>query len=147
MLLSATASARRRPVAFTRQVIVNIIGTASAPSFPGGAPTFSGLNKTDTVRIDKVAGMTYQAFSPFPSDDYPAANGKPWTNSFYVRLDDGSDLLCNTPGQPFATAQQAEAAMIANPVVLTGSTSYTLWLYDTIPSDDRGGLSVRVTVS
>lgn len=102
----------------------------------------TGVSERDTIIIAKPAGLTYKAWSPWNSDSEPLAHGTPWTNTFKVT--DASGNVSEYWSGLFATAAEAEAAFANQFVQLTGSTSYTVWLYDTPVTDNRGGLSLRI---
>lgn len=110
----------------------------------------SGLSRSDTIVIDKPPGLTYPAYSYWDADDNPYADGLSWTNAFWVTDDAGTrsywsgvvtDLI---PAERYASAAAAEAAAVGRYVVLSGSTSYKIWIRDTPVYDNRGGLSLRV---
>lgn len=110
----------------------------------------SGVSPSDMIVIDKPPGLTYQAYSFWDSDDNPYADGLSWVNAFWVTDDTGTrsywsgvvtDLI---PAERYASAAAAEAAVAGRYVILTGSTSYTIWIRDTPVYDNRGGLSLRV---
>lgn len=114
----------------------------------------SGFTADDILVIDKPAGLTYQGWSYWSSDANPLAGGRPWTNAFWVT--DGSGTTTQHWGgdtivdesvpvdERYSSAAAAESAMVTRNVYLSGSTYYRVWLFDTPPGDNRGGLSVRI---
>lgn len=97
---------------------------------------------SEVVVIDKPPGLTYQGWSAWSSDGDPNAEGKPWRNKFEVTDDHGHATYW---AGSFATAAQAEQwAYQQGQVFLSGSSQYTIWLADTPPNDNRGGMSLRI---
>lgn len=115
-------------------------GTDAGTS-PGSGILFAGLSAEDIVIVHKIPGLTYAAWSVWESDSNPLADGLPWSNSF--RVTDDQDQTTSYWPERYATAAEAEAAAIASPIFLTGSSSYTIWLFDSPVEDNRGGFSVR----
>lgn len=124
-------------------------GTASGYA---GVVLQGGFTASDVLIIDKPAGLTYQGWSRWSSDTDSRAAGLPWSNDFVVTDADGNDVRYwfgeveddGDVTERYATAAEAEAAYSGRYIALTGSAKYTLWLDDTPPADNRGGLSVRV---
>lgn len=108
----------------------------------------SGVSADDFVVIDKPPGLTYQAFSYWATDAAAAPVGLPWSNEFSV-LDEfgvetrhwGSDVEASGM---YATPAEGEAAVAGRFVFLRGSTEYKVFINDTPPTDNRGGLSLRI---
>lgn len=142
------------------QIVVNpgMVFTADLafPATSAGAGSYagvtlnSGFTASDVLVVEKVLGMTYSAWSPWSTDGDPLALGKPWTNAFNVTNNTTGVTTqywgSGTPGGEgmYATIGEAETAAIGKYVLLTGGTSYTIWLADTPVTDNRGGLSVKV---
>lgn len=132
--------------------LVNLQATAFAGV--SGAVVISGLSPSDTVTITKPAGLTYESWSAWSSDGSvsptpPPEVGKTWGWGFAVS--DADDATVHSSlGEPYyATSADAFAAAQASgifPLVLTGSTAYKFWVYDPNPGDNRGGLSLHVSV-
>jgi hypothetical protein len=102
--------------------------------------TLTGFLTTDVVTITQPSGLTYGGWSRWPADDDPNASGLPWECSFRVRANGvETDYLTSR----YATQAAALAAAQASPVILTGASSYTIWLYDDVLLN-RGGVSLRV---
>lgn len=123
----------------------------SAGVGPYAGITFGeGFSADDTIVVEKPAGLTYAAYSFWNADEHPNADGKAWTNAFWVTnsLGETSEYWGAVPGQEdderYATASEAEAAVSLRRVVLRGSEIYTFWINDTPPYDNRGGLSLRI---
>lgn len=95
----------------------------------------------DTLFVDKIAGMTYVAWSNWDSNGDPAAEGKPWTNTFRVTA---SGVTTDYWPEYYETPEEAELNAIDRSIQLTGSSSYLIWLNDEPVNDNRGGLSIRV---
>jgi hypothetical protein len=112
-----------------------------------GVTINSGFSANDQLIVSKPAGLTYKAWSYWDDDNEPAALGRPWSNGFWVTDDQGATTQYwsgQDPAKRYVTPEQADSAYRYDYVVLSGSTSYTFWLYDTPVSDNRGGLSLRV---
>jgi hypothetical protein len=109
-----------------------------------GGVTFT-LGAGESLRIEKVPGLTYDAWSFTPYDAYPGFP-HPYRADFAVR--DASGTITHYWGDAsvmYDTMADAYAHMLAQPpVILTGSTSYTIFLYDATVDDNRGGLSLVV---
>lgn len=109
----------------------------------------NGVNFTtsaaSTLVIEQTSGMTYEAVSRWATDDDELAGGLPWGCGFSVKTEDS--VITTYKSTMYTTAQEANAAAIASgPVLLTGHTSYTIFIPDPNPPDNRGGLSLRVSV-
>jgi hypothetical protein len=112
-----------------------------------GVTINSGFSANDQLIVSKPAGLTYKAWSYWDDDNDPAALGRPWSNGFWVTDDQGATTQYwsgQDPANRYVTPEQADGAYRYDYVVLSGSTSYTFWIYDTPVSDNRGGLSLRV---
>lgn len=118
-----------------------------APTYCGSsdavAYTLGGFSADDVVVLDIIDGFTYDGWSPWSSDGDPLAGGTPWTRFFTVKA---GATQTNYHESYYITAAEALAADMARvPIYLTGETSYKIWMYDGAPSDNRGGLSMRVS--
>lgn len=121
---------------------------------PGKGATISGtsgylidgVSPNDLLLLTMPDGLTYRAWSAWPTDDAtappPPAPGYVWFASFRVTSEAGTDAFNTTA----YTSEDAafEAGRDNMPVHLSGSTWYRIWLYDPNPPDNRGGLSIRV---
>jgi len=120
---------------------VTYSGTTSAVGY-----TISGLNTTDTVRVLMPSGRTYSGWSQYADDIGPHANswgcGFNVTNAAATTTDYHTTFDDIYVDGPTALA----AAQASLPITLTGSTSYTFWIQDTVPADNRGGLSLTLQV-
>lgn len=110
---------------------------------PVAAIEITGIDPTDIVTLAKPVGLTYKAWSAWDTDGATGAEGKPWSNRFEVT--DGTGRRVTYWSEWFATADEAEQwANDQGQIFLTGSDYYKIWLADTPPGDNRGGLSLRV---
>lgn len=125
--------------------------TSAAVGPYAGITIDSGFTASDVLIVSKPPGLTYAGWSRWSSDSDPSAAGYPWTNFF--RVTTANDVTTEywkfgpfpDPGvSDFETAAEADAAFRDRYVALTGSSSYTFWLYDEPVDDNRGGLSLRV---
>jgi Concanavalin A-like lectin/glucanases superfamily/Putative phage tail protein len=137
-----------------------IPGNQARTTHTGGF-TIAGFSPNDVVILRKLGGSfgspsgVFQAWSAYASDAGPnpstPAPNMTWLNEFRVTNAAGvmTTYLPILPGGGgwYATKEQAAAASAGFQTTLTGSTSYTIWLYDPNPSDDRGGLSLSVSVA
>lgn len=103
------------------------------------------ISPFDTLTIEHTAGLTYDAFSYFATDGDPAAGGLPWSCQVSVKTEDGTITHYRTARYATAAAANA-AALAAGPIVLTGHTAYTVYVWDTYSSNNRGGMSLRISV-
>lgn len=117
--------------------------TSAAVGPYAGVTINSGFTADDVLIVSKPAGLTYQAWSRWSSDDDPNAGGLPWANDFRV-TDDNDETTAHWITPRTATAAEADSAFRDRFVALTGSTSYAFWLQDEPVHDNRGGLSLRV---
>ena len=103
-----------------------------------------GVSSDWVLRLDMPVGGTYTGWSPWPSDFASEVPSPPtsWGNAFSVNNADGS--IASFGANAVATSAEAARAAFA-PVTITGYKSYVFWISDTNPSDNRGGLSIRVT--
>ena len=134
------------PATIETQLIADtsIPGTAARTSSTGGL-TVGGLDPSDILILRRIpTGATYGSFSEFDADGL-GPGGLAWTNLFYVTKADGTTVT--SPGTRYATEAAAVAAGAGYKMVVTGSTSYTIWLGDPNPADNRGGLSLSVSVA
>lgn len=128
---------------------INIAGTASGI---GNGVTISGLSPDDVVVFTKPladAGLTWPAWSAWPSDDAttppPPAPGHVWLNRFQVTNAEGSNVELLTSF--YASSDEAALAVQSVlPLQVSGSTSYTVWIYDPNPSDNRQGMSIKAQI-
>lgn len=104
------------------------------------------LSPFDSLIIEHTTGMTYEAVSRWATDDNPLAGGLPWGCGFNVKTED-STITAYKPTMYTTAAAANAAAIAAGPVVLTGHTSYTIFIPDDNPPDNRGGLSLRISVA
>lgn len=142
MILATLASARRRPARQRLLADIDLIGTLAALTDINGI-LVSGVNASAVLKISKHIGQTYDAWSKFDTDSIAHSLGqKPWQNTFRVTKEGGAtDEYLTTQ---FDAVSDARDNAIANPVYVTGSTSYVIWIWDDNSGDNRGGLSVRV---
>lgn len=109
-----------------------------------GGITFT-LGLGESLRIKKVPGLTYDAWSYTPFDGYPGFPGD-WRADFSLRDADGN--ITHHWGSPAVTYEgqaAAYAAMLAfGEETVSGSSSYTIFPYDAAVNDNRAGLSVQV---
>lgn len=103
----------------------------------------SGYSPTDRVKLLMPSGLTYQAWSQYSGD---GGHPLPWQCTFHVTNNEGVETTYLPTAYADATAARAaaEAYLADNPIVLTGSTSYSVWVADSPINDNRGGLSFRV---
>jgi hypothetical protein len=142
MILATAVSARRRPTRQRLLVDIDLIGTLAALTDINGI-LVSGVNASAVLKISKHIGQTYDAWSKFATDAIAHSLGqKPWQNTFRVTQGDGTMNEYLT--DQFDAVNDARDNAIANPVYVTGSTSYMIWIWDDNSGDNRGGLSVRV---
>lgn len=107
--------------------------------------TFSA-NPSDVLRISKVDGLAFKAYSAWPDDDAtippPPIAGHTWLNAFNLTIDGVSSFYWDE--SYYRRENDAYTACLGREVFATGGSSYTISIYDPAPTDDRGGFSVRV---
>lgn len=104
------------------------------------------LSPFDVLTIEYTQGLTYDAFSYFPTDGDPDASGLPWSCQVSVKTDGGTITDFRTTR--YATAAAANAAALASgPITLTGHTTYTVFIWDNVAANNRGGLSLKISVA
>ena len=112
----------------------------------GANGTTYTIAANQSLVIEQTTGLTYEALSRWATDGDALANGLPWGCGFKVKFDNGT--YQEFKATMYTTAAIANAAAIAaGPVVLTGHTSYTIFIPDPAPSDNRGGLSLRISIT
>jgi hypothetical protein len=150
MILSLAASARRRAGGYSKSIIVpdtRLDALSTAGLTDAGGLLVSGVSATSYLVINKVLGLTYPAWSRFPNDTYTGSGGLTWENRFDVSLGGHGGPSSEYWTSRYATSADAESAAIAYPeVVFTGYTSYVIWLNDNYVTDNRGGLSLQISV-
>jgi hypothetical protein len=119
----------------------NIAGTNSKLNWTPGLYNIPirNVKESDIITITKQIGGTYQAWSPF-------SIGAFYTNQFTVH-----DFLGNETtywDQYSLTENAAETYASNNPIELTGSTQYDIWLLNPTGSlgGERGGLSINYEI-
>jgi hypothetical protein len=129
---------------------------ATTPEASAGTYTISGVSADDEIHITFPTGGLYKAWSRWlgydPADGtgdgyYTGSGSDPlWWWSFSVKNAAGSITKYDDTGAiGSAMTEDAAfaAAQAADPIILTGSTSYQLWLVDDILFN-RGGLTMRI---
>lgn len=135
------------------RLLIADTATAATTICSGSNPNIivvSGFNANDALIIrHKGASGVYGGVSLW-NDDYATFPGTPdpagtWTNAFFVTKADGSTT--SYWGGWYRTEAQCRAAGEGLVATVTGSTSYSLWVGDPNPPDNRGGFSVEVSVA
>jgi len=98
----------------------------------------SGFTAKDVLVVDKPKGLTYKAWSGWPRDH---ATEPSWLNEISVTSVSGVKKFWSGH---FYTAEDAEDYASNNYFTLTGSDFYRFWIDDIPPTDNRGGMSLRV---
>lgn len=100
----------------------------------------------DVLTIEYTNGLTYDAYSWFSTDDDPwCTDGLPWGCQVSVKAD---GITTDYRTTHYLTAAEANAAALASgPIILTGHSSYTIFIWDTFSTNNRGGLSLRISIS
>lgn len=117
---------------------------ATTPEGSSETLTISGLAATDQVIVSVVAG----AWSPYlgygtGTGEYSGPETDPlWTCEFRVKNAAGT-VTTHLPTLYMDEAAALAAAQSAGEIVLTGSTSYSIWIYDGFLFN-RGGLTLKV---
>ncbi|MEG2263288.1 MAG: hypothetical protein RSC68_02840 [Acinetobacter sp.] len=106
-----------------------------------GVTISGGFTATDILVVEKPKGLTYKAWSRWSSDSFVPVGRKPWENSITVTANGSTKTYWE---QEFLTQDEAEAHAQNRYFTLTGSTSYRFWVNDIPPTDNRGGMSLRV---
>ncbi len=104
------------------------------------------LSPFDQLIIEQTTGLTYEAVSRWATDDNVLAAGHPWGCGFSVKTED-STITSYKPTMYTTAALANAAAIAAGPVTLSGHTSYTIFIPDPNPPDNRGGLSLKISVA
>jgi len=111
----------------------------------------SGTSLSITVPSTHADGSP-NGFSYYATDNDPLSDdGKTYACQFGVKTAEGVETLYLAPDGAYAgsyhtAAEAVAAAQAAGPIVLSGSTTYTLWLPDNFPSNNRGSLTLDVAV-
>lgn len=114
------------------------------PNVPGTYVEISGFLTTDVISISVPGGRTHAAWSRWAEDSQNG--GKSWLNGFSITTP--NNVTTDYYQTYFATAAEAAAwAAAQTPIQLTGFTSYKIHLNDYIVKMNRGGISLKITVS
>jgi len=100
----------------------------------------SGFTAKDVLVVEKAKGLTYKAWSGWPRDH---ATEPSWLNEISVTSVSGVKKFWSGH---FYTAEDAEDYASNNYFTLTGSDFYRFWIDDIPPTDNRGGVSLRVYI-
>ena len=100
----------------------------------------SGFTAKDVLVVEKPKGLTYKAWSGWPRDH---ATEPSWLNEISVTSVSGVKKFWSGH---FYTAEDAEDYASNNYFTLTGSDFYRFWIDDIPPTDNRGGVSLRVYI-
>lgn len=117
---------------------------ALTPEASADSLTISGLATTDQIIVRVLAG----AWSPYlgygtDTGYYSGPTTDPlWTCEFRSKNAAGT-VTTHLPTLYMTEAAALSAAQAAGEIILTGSTSYTLWIYDGFLFN-RGGLSLTI---
>lgn len=116
-----------------------------AATTPGGSSetlTISGLSTSDQITVSVVSGAwsRYLGYGTDPGYYTGEVTDPLWQCSFRVKNAAGAETDYLTTA--YLTAEEA-FAQSAGEIVLTGSTSYSIWLYDD-ELFNRGSLTLRV---
>lgn len=116
--------------------------TALPATGNGGVTVAAQAN--DKVIIEKVAGLAYPAWSAYSADGAPGSSPDgTWLNRFAVTTSAGTSQYWP---EWYLTEAAAYAGTLGRTVELTGHTSYMIWPNDPNPGDNRGGLSLQVSI-
>ena len=133
-------------IAIPEKVLIDDLKFAANLATTDGSASItinSGFTSNDILVVEKPKGLTYKAWSNWSSDTDPSAGGKPWTNTISVTA---SDKTTEFWDEYFQTANEAEDYASNLYFSLTGSDSYKFWINDIPPTDNRGGVSLRVYI-
>lgn len=108
-----------------------------------GVTIKDGFTEHDVLVIEKPKGLTYKAWSRWSSDSMIPVGRKPWENSITVTANGSSKTYWE---QEFLTQNEAEEYAANLYFTLSGSDSYRFWINDIPPTDNRGGVSLRVYI-
>lgn len=106
-----------------------------------GVTITGGFTATDVLVVEKPKGLTYKAWSQWSTDSDPSARGLPWENTICVTSSGVTQKFWN---QRFKTQIEAEDFAAHHYFKLSGSDEYRFWIDDIPPTDNRGGVSLRV---
>lgn len=108
-----------------------------------GVTINDGFTEHDVLVVEKPKGLTYKAWSRWSSDSMIPVGRKPWENSITVTANGSSKTYWE---QEFLTQNEAEEYAANLYFTLSGSDSYRFWINDIPPTDNRGGVSLRVYI-
>ena len=109
-----------------------------------GVTINSGFTRNDVLVVEKPKGLTYKAWSEWDTDSgHQAQPGYTWCNRIAVTKG-GESTFIEYWDEWFKTQDEAEEYASNRYFTLTGSDSYRFWINDIPPTDNRGGVSLRV---
>ncbi len=131
-------------------VNLSAVGSANVGNTSAVGVVVGGFDPGRVVNIS-LRSTPNLGWSAWPADSGPGIPTHPWSNSLVVTQGDTSVPVGAGDARSFnfgsanvyASAQEAFDAFPGGSV--TGASTYTLWLYDPAPADDRGGLTVRLS--
>lgn len=123
--------------------MVALNGRQNAGNTSSVGITVSNVEADWVLGLELPPGMLYAGWSPWKFDTFSQVPNPPnaWGNMFRVTKADGTTTVFGANGIA-PTPEEARLAFV--PATITGSTSYTFWISDSNPGDNRGGLAIRV---
>jgi len=115
---------------------------SGSPAAPGYGVTVAGFQETDQIIISSVRAK-YSGYSLWNSNGANAGND--WLYNLCITDNTGFTYESIGSSSHYLDGVAAlNAAKAAGPIILTGATSYTFYIKDTTPLDNRGGLSLKI---
>ena len=105
-----------------------------------GITLSGGFTEKDVLVVEKPKGLTYKAWSNWETD---IPSGNSWSNEITVT---SNEVVSKFWEGYFETEDEAEVYASNLYFTLTGSDSYKFWINDIPPTDNRGGVSLRVYI-
>jgi hypothetical protein len=122
---------------FVTARIVELVAPGNSGSTQAVGVSVSGFDPAQTYRATLLQPPR-QAWSAFPTD---GSNGGLTWNCIY-RIN--TTVFSPAPAPNYATAALAFAASSDFIARVIGSSTYVFWMSDPNPSDNRGGLTIRI---
>lgn len=125
---------------------VDALDGTTLPAVGPSTLTFSTTADSQII-LQVVRGMTYGGWSLFPADDNPLVPpGGAWFCRVSLRNNDTGTIYRVFDNYKMTQAEALTDAVLQGPKSFTGATSWSVWCEDADATNNRGGMSVRISI-